>query len=802
MIVPLSWLKNYVDIDISAENLGEELTMAGLEVEAVEYRGKGIEDVIVAEIKEIAPHPDADRLSLCDVTDGENSYKIVCGATNMRSGDKVALATIGTNLPPTSKFPEGLKIKKTKIRGEVSEGMLCAENELGLSEESEGIMILPFETPLGATLTDALDVEDTIFEIGITPNRPDCLSIIGVAREVAAITGKELRYPDISLNDGGVDIKDIASVKIENKDACPRYSCRVINGVKIDSSPKWLESKLESCGIRAINNVVDITNFVLMECGQPLHAFDYDLLSENRIEVRLAEDSEEIQTLDGEKRKLTTDDLLICDGRKPVALAGVMGGANSEVNENTRNILLESAYFDPITVRKTSKRTGLRSESSYRFERGVDPNGVVIALDRAAALIAELAGGNVAEGVIDVYPNLIEPVEIKLSLEKVNRLLGAKIEEEKIKDILRSVEFEIVSFGDGYINIRIPTYRVDITREIDLIEEIGRLFGYNNISSVPPSVQMHADSVTVDGEVSSRLRHFFISQGFFEAINYSFENTSRLKLIGARSALELLNPLTTENSVMRTTLIIGLLDNIKLNQSRQVQDIKLFEIGKVFYPNSNGELPEERKKFTAVATGSKEPEVWKEGEFDFFDLKGVVCGAFDALSLNCALRFEEISDTKFLHHGKSSKIYLGSREIGFIGQLHPDFLEEFELEKKVYLLEINLDELFETYPGVSRVFTPLPKFPSVKRDLSLIVDRDISSGEILEKMKKVSNLVEDAWVFDVFEGENVQKGKKSVGVSMLLRARDKTLTDEEAKKVQKKALNKLNSVLGAELRSI
>jgi phenylalanyl-tRNA synthetase beta chain len=391
-------LREYVDFGINPEELADRLTMAGLEVEGIEYRGKGLENIVVAEILGMRPHPDATKLSLCDVSDGERSYAIVCGASNMKPGDKVALARIGTELPPGPKFPEGLTIKKAKIRGEASEGMLCAENEIGLGEESDGIMILPPSSKLGARLIDELGLSDVIFEINVTPNRPDCLSVVGIAREVAAILGTELKYPDFGVPESNEDINRLVKVELLDSQKCPRYTCRVINNVSIGPSPAWLKTRLESSGVRSINNVVDVTNYVLLELGQPLHAFDCDLIEERKIVVRAAGAGEIIKTLDGIERKLTPEDLLICDGKRPVALAGVMGGANTEVSEGTKNILLESAYFDPSAVRKTSRKTGLKSESSYRFERGGDPNGVTRALDRAAALIVELSGGQAAKG--------------------------------------------------------------------------------------------------------------------------------------------------------------------------------------------------------------------------------------------------------------------------------------------------------------------------------------------------------------------------------------------------------------------
>lgn len=802
MQVPLSWLKDYVDIDISPEELGEMLTMAGLELEALEYKAKCLDKVLVAQIKDISPHPNADRLSLCDVTDGANDYKIVCGATNMKSGDKVAFATIGANLPPSLKYPEGLEIKKTKIRGEVSEGMLCAEDELGLSEESEGIMILHDSFVLGSKLVDELDIEDVIFEIGITPNRPDCLSVLGIAREIAAILGKELKPPNFSLNESEGKISRLATVEIRDKVGCPRYSCRVIQDVKIVPSPTWLKTKLQAAEIRSINNVVDITNYVLLEFGQPLHAFDYDLLNDKKILVRLANDGEEIETLDSVKRTLTKEDLLICDAERPIALAGVMGGANSEVTQNTRNILLESAYFNPVRVRRTSKRTGLRSESSYRFERGVDPNGVTRALDRAAELIRDLGEGKLAKGNIDVYPQVIEPVEMQVSINKVNDILGTQIQFGEVIDILQSLDFEVLVSGEDKILVRVPTFRVDITREIDVIEEVGRLYGYNNVSLVAPTVEMFTDQTDPARLANSKLRDLFISNGFFEAVNYSFEYPELLHLFDDKRGLKLLNPLTVESSEMRTYLLAGLLKNIKLNLSRQVQEIRLFETGKVFYPKRKGQLPKEEKRFAAVATGRRQPEVWNSEEFDFFDLKSVLDRGMNVLSLGPKIRYEYEHDIKFLHPGKSSKIYLDGKDIGFIGELHPDYFEKFEIEKRVYVLEINLDEVVEKYSKIKFEFMPLSKVPSVRRDIALIVDQKVTAGEVLDQMKKVSDLVEKTWVFDVFQGKSVGEGKKSLGISMLLRSGRETLTDEEANKVQDIALNKLHSSLGAELRSI
>ena len=802
MLVPLSWLKEYVEIDIPPEELGEMLTMAGLELEDMHYRGKGLDDIVVARILEIEKHPNADRLRICVVTDGTNSCNVVCGADNMEVNDTVALAPIGAKLPPTEKFPEGLEVKETKIRGEVSEGMLCAENELGLSDESDGIMVLSRSLSLGSRLVDELFLDDEIFEIAITPNRPDCLSIFGIAREVASILGKKLKSAEFCVDESSTGTSKLVKININDPSGCPRYTCRVIEDVQIGPSPDWLKNRLQASGIRSINNVVDITNFVLLEFGQPLHAFDYDLLEEKSINVRFAKKEELLTILDGQERKLTKNDLVICDGDVPIALGGVMGGLNTEVSEKTRNVLLESAYFDPVTIRKTSKRTGFKSESSYRFERGVDPNNVVFALDRAAFLIVELTGGKLAKAAIDVYPSPIEPKEVNLSVSKVNEILGIEISSNEITDILKPLEFEVLEADNDKISLRIPTFRVDITREIDVIEEIGRLFGYNNISMASPSVEMLTDGVDYTRELILNLKHIFISSGFFEAINYSFEDPDLVQMFSTSETLDLLNPLTDGSSVMRTSILPGLIKDLKTNLSRQVSDIRLFEHGKVFLPKGKGQLPKEETRLSVVATGRRKLEVWNDGEFNFFDLKNVLNQVVESLSFQTRLKFVKNEKTNFLHPGKSSTIFADGIELGIIGELHPDYLDRLEIDKKVCLLDINVNVLAELYENYSYSFKSIPKFPSVRRDISFIVDKNVTAGEMIDKVSGVSYLVEDAWVFDVFEGDTLSEDKKSVGISILLRSKDKTLTDEDANAVQNLAISELSSSLGAELRSM
>lgn len=798
----LNWLKEYVKFSAPPEEIAEKLTMAGLEVESLERMGKGLEDLIVAEILEIRHHPNASKLALCDVTDGAKKYNIVCGAKNMKAGDRVVLARSGTALPPSAKFPEGMEIKTARIRGELSEGVLCAENEIGISEESEGIMILPQSSEPGSRLIDVLGLNDAVIEVGVTPNRPDCLSVIGIAREVAAISETGVHYPDLSVPEEGENIENLASVEVLDPDGCPRYSCRVITGVEIASSPEWLKARLEASGVRAINNVVDVTNLVLLEFGQPLHAFDYDLIEGGKIVVRAAQEGEIIETLDGTKRSLTGEDLLICNAVKPVAIAGVMGGGDTEISDNTKNILLESAYFNPVRVRRTSKRTNLKSESSYRFERGVDPNGAVKALDRAAELIRTLSGGKVAKGRIDVYPNPVEPKQVKLSIKRLNSVLGADIRAEKIKRIAEGLEFAMEDAGDGDFLFRAPTFRVDITREIDIIEEVARHYGYGKIPPTLPAVSMKTGAPKIEKAARDKVKNILSASGFMEAINYSFEDPEFLSLYAKEEPLRVLNPLTREGAAMRTNLVSGIIRNVALNLNRQNQDVRIFEVGKIYIPSGDG-LPREITKIAGAATGRRQPELWDKEEFDFFDMKGILERVFEAFDVARAAQFKTASEIGFLHPGKSAAVLINGEETGFLGELHPEFQERLEIPKRVCLFEIDLEKLVGFIKNTGMKFSPLPKFPSVRRDIALVVDDNVSAGEVVDEIRKLkSPLVEEAGVFDVFKGKSVEEGKKSVAVSLILRAPDKTLTDEEINEVQKRAINKLRSVLGGELRTI
>ena len=533
MLVSLKWLRDYVDVDAPAAELAERLTMAGLEVDALSEKGPAFRGVKVARILSLKPHPDSDHLSLCEVTTGESSYPVVCGAGNIRVGDTVPLAPVGAALPGD------LVIRRSRIRGEVSEGMLCSEEELGIGADASGIMILPSDLPLGGELGEVLNLGDAVLDISVTPNRADCLSIVGVAREWAAITGKKLRYPAADVVESDEDIREVTSVSILDSDLCPRYAARIIKNVRIGPSPLWIRQRLEAVGLRPINNIVDVTNFVMMELGQPLHAFDFRFLEEGRIVVRRSREGEPFISLDGKERVLSADTLLICDGVKPVAIGGVMGGLNSEISASTEVILLESAYFNPSSIRKTSRELAMGTDAAFRFERGIDPEGVIRALNRAARLIAEISGGTLCKGVIDQYPRRVETARrIPLRSRRVNDILGIAVPTEEIVRILESLEMKVEPLGEGRFEVTPPTCRVDIAREIDLIEEIIRLYGYDRVPETLPGISAMAGTGDGKRSVEGRLREIMTGAGYTEVINYSFISPDAVDRLGIGEADE------------------------------------------------------------------------------------------------------------------------------------------------------------------------------------------------------------------------------------------------------------------------
>ncbi len=717
MFVSLKWLRDYVEIDLAPQELADRLTMAGLEVDSIKDVRPEFKGVVVAKILAVKPHPNADKLSLCEITTGKATFPVVCGAKNINAGDVVPLAKVGALLPG------GYTIKSSKIRGEQSEGMLCSEEELGIGSDASGIMILPDDLSLGEDLASALDLEDTVFDVGITPNRSDCFSIIGIAREVAAITGKKLRYPDIRIEESGDDVRDVTAVDILHPDLCPRYSARVVKGVRIGPSPRWMRVRLESVGLRPISNVVDVTNFVMMEFGQPLHAFDFRYLEEGRIVVRGAREQEEFISLDGKSRLLKADTLMICDGVKPVAIAGIMGGLNSEIQDDTETVLLESAYFNPASIRRTAKALGMSTDAAIRFERGIDPEGVLRALDRAAQLVVETAGGKICRNFIDNYPKKIPSAkDIPLRVSRVKDILGTAVEAGEIKRILEGLEMAVTE-SQGRLLVTPPTARVDIGREIDLIEEVARIRGYESIPESIPPIPAQTGIRDRRKLLNGKIKAFFNGCGYSETINYSFTTPASADILGfkpgdeRRRFVRIKNPLTDDQSVMRTTLLYGLLQTMKSNGNNGCFDLRLFESGKIFIADTReGVQPREEEKIAALLTGSRYDDPWhSQGVLsDFYDLKGSVEHLFQMLKIE-GVGFKSAMDVSFLHPGRACRILIGGREAGVLGELHPEILERMDLKRKAVVFEMALGGLTEHFSDriVNREIQNFPIFTEV-----------------------------------------------------------------------------------------
>jgi len=801
MKVSLNWLKDYVEIPMEIKELINLLTNAGLEVEQTIFTGEGFEKIVVAEISSIRKHPNADRLSLVEVNTGQDRFSIVCGATNIREGQKVPLGLVGAHLP------NGAEIKRSKIRGETSEGMLCSEIELGLGQDATGIMILPTNFPLGVNLGEALGLKDTILDISITPNRPDCLCVIGVAREIAALTHQRLKYSPLSLSDKGEEIHQKTSVTILDPDLCPRYVARMIEEVKIGPSPHWMRNRLEKVGIRSINNVVDVTNFVMMEYGQPLHAFDFDLLEEGRIVVRRAKEGEEFITLDGVKRTLDGKMLMICDGVKPVAIAGVMGGLNSEIKDDTKIVLLESAYFNPMSNRRTSKELSLETEAAYRFGRGVDYGGCLSAANRAAQLIQELASGRVVEGVVDAYPIPIRPISIRLNVRKVRQVLGTEVSAKQARAYLEDLELDVRGEDEDILVVTPPSFRGDLEREIDLIEEIARIDGYEKIPLTLPKGPPSSEERNREFFLERKVMEILIQHGYYEVITYTFTSPTSWDFIGLipedprRRYLRILNPLTEDFSVLRTSLIPGLMETARYNVSRKNSNLKIFELKKVFFPQEGERLPKEVKYLGGLAMGLDRDSHWafSPRPIDFYDVKGCVEDLLESLGIK-EIKFKRIEDIPYLHPGKASKVLCGKEVLGVLGEVHPQVLSHYEIQGKAYLFEIDFEKMVQ-WAGEGKRFRALLKFPAVYRDLSLVVDEDLEVEKVAEAIWNFREpFIDEVNLFDVYRGAPILKGKKGVSYRIRYQASDRTLTDEEVNRYHEKVIFQLKEIFQVELR--
>ena len=808
MKVTLNWLKQYVDFNWSPEELTERLTMLGLEVEGVQKISAVFEGIVVAQVITRDKHPNADRLSVCRVNDGHGERQIVCGAQNFKAGDKVPLILPGASLPMKAGDKEPFTIKVGKIRGVESHGMMCSHEELGLDPESighkkeDGLLILREDAKVGQPFAKYLgrSGSDVVYDLEVTPNRPDLNSVIGIAREIAAVTGNALRVPTFNIQHSTFNVQDLVSVRLDDSEFCPRYTARVIKGVKVGPSPDWLRSALEKVGIRSISNVVDVTNYVMLESGQPLHAFDYHLIAKGAngkptIVVRRAAGDEKFKTLDNQERTLTNEMLLIADEQKGIALAGVMGGANTEINNDTKDVLIESAYFAPVNIRRTSKLLGLRSESSYRFERGADVGICDWASRRAAQLILETAGGQLAEGGVDVQPTAKAEKQITLHFAKSKDLLGVGISHQDQISFLTKLGLGLVKQEPGEATFSIPSWRVDLKREVDLIEEVGRLYGIDKIPSTPPRGALGANVFDSVYDQIGDVRRILTGLGLNEAQGQTLISNSEFQISNG-AAVALANPLSSDMDVLRPSLLPGLIHSLRHNLTRKNNDVALFEVGRVFTA-ANGQTKENRSVAIAL-TGQRAANFWSGGEreakFDAYDLKGLVEEMLEQFGLRGIV---------FGKRAESTALFLESADVtlGELGQLLPTLAKKYDLRDAVFLAEFNLDLLLARR-NATKAFKPLPQFPSSRRDVAMLVPEATTHETVLAAVKsaKAANLA-SVELFDVFRGKGVPDGQKSLAYAFTYRAADKTLTDAEVNAAHAKVLETLKIQLPAELRA-
>lgn len=798
MLVSLKWLRELIDLPESVDELADKLDLSGTAVESIRTVGAGLEGVVVGRITKIEPHPNADKLTFCQVDVGERTAGIVCGAPNIAEGQLVPVALVGAVLP------NGTAIGAAKIRGVASEGMMCAEDELGLGEDHSGIMILEDDLTAGTPLAEALELADTILELEITPNRPDCLSMIGIAREAAAIIAGSYRRPEASLEETSRSAAEAVTVKIDDPDLCPRYCARVIENVKIGPSPRWMQERLIAAGVRPISNIVDVTNYVMMECGQPLHAFDHDKVAEHTIIVRRARHGEDLMTLDGVDRQLSEDMLLICDPSGPVALAGVMGGASTEVSDSTTTVLLEGANFEPRSISRTSRTLGLLSEASLRFERGVDVDGLYYSLDRAAQLMAETSEGRVLAGIVDEYPRPSERRTIPLRPERVNAVVGVDLAPDRMARILGRLELEVSTGPKGRMEVTIPTFRPDLEREIDLIEEIARLHGFNEVSSTLPASRGKHGKLSREQKIERVVQRSLQASGLFEAITYSFIDPAQIEAlrlpVDAQSLVHLENPLSAEQSVLRPSLLPGLIASLRGNINRGTESVALCEIGGVFVA-AGAKQPEETKRIGVVATGPVAEAAWysRPADADFFNAKGIVEAMMDAAGVTDWSLSGALHPT--YHPSRCTALACGGAQVGFIGELHPEIQHALDIPCAVALVEVDLAPIAAAVSDV-RPFAEVARHPAVRIDLALVVDEQVPAGEVERVIVQTGgSLLEKALLFDVYRGEQVEAARKSLAFELVFRADDRTLTDEEVAAVRDRIVARLGRESGATVRA-
>lgn len=802
MKISYNWLKEYINLTVNPDQTAEILTDIGLEVEGIErfetVKG-GLEGVVIGEIKAIVPHPNADRLQLTKVDVGHSELlDIVCGAPNVAEGQKVVVALVGCTLYPDER---GFKIKKSKIRGEVSEGMLCAEDELGLGESHDGIMVLDSLAKVGMPAADYFQLEsDTVFEIGLTPNRIDAASHFGVARDLAAYFNQEEetkicrpKTSNIAKAEKQLEIE----VEVKNKEACPRYSGIVINNLEVKPSPDWLQNRLKAIGLKPINNVVDATNYIMHEIGQPLHAFDYDKIEGKKVIVQTLSDKTKFTTLDEVERELSSEDLMICNEKGGMCIAGVFGGIQSGVTEKTKSIFLESAYFNPVFVRKTAKRHGLNTDASFRYERGADPNITVFALERAVQLLKELAGGELSSELIDIYPTPIEDFLVEFNYKNCERLIGFKIDNKRIKNIIQGLDIKVLHESKEGLRLQVPAYRVDVQREVDVIEEVLRIYGYNRIP-LPEQMKLSIQNQPKKepSKIENIIANFLSSNGFNEAFNNSLTNPS---LYDEQDDLvNMLNPLSKETEVMRKSMLYGGLEAIAYNQNRKRKDLKLYEFGKTYRKVEDGF--EETKRLALWMSGNQQAENWqsKAKEVDFYDLKAISIQLLERLGIS---KYKAKSVKSTSPFSMEMDFLKGKKVIARLGKLSAKELQKFDVKEEVYFAEFNWSLVLDMLQVEAVQHKAVSKFPSVRRDLALLIDDGVQFSQIEEVAKSTERkLLKSMNLFDVYEGKNLAEGKKSYAVSFMFQDEQKTLTDKQIDKVMERLIDSLKKELNAELR--
>jgi len=802
MKISYNWLKEYVNTDLPAEKVADILTDIGLEVEGLEkvesVKG-GLKGVLIGEVKSVTAHPNADRLKLTKVDVGHaDLLDIVCGAPNVAVGQKVPVALVGSVLYIDDKE---LKIKRSKIRGEVSEGMLCAEDELGLGSSHDGIMILDSDAKVGEELATYLKLEaDEVFEIGLTPNRVDAASHYGVARDLAAFLNMqddvEAKLPEV--NDFKVDHQDLKiDLKIEDQGACPRYSALTFTDVKVADSPDWLKRRLIAIGLKPINNVVDITNFILHEIGQPLHAFDASKIEGKEVIVKTLKEGSKFTTLDEIERELSGDELMICNRKSGMCMAGVFGGVDSGVNESTTSVFLESAYFNPVSIRKTAKYHGLNTDASFRYERGADPNITVYALKRAAQLFKAICGAKVASELVDIYPDPIDDFLVELDYERCDQLIGMNLHRSAIKTILQNLEIKILNESKKGLRLQVPAYRVDVQREVDVIEEIIRIYGLNAIpmpEQMRSSMNPLADRTALKAE--EKIANALAAQEFREILNNSLTNPEHY--VKKEHLVSMINPLSKELEVMRQSMLFGGLSAINWNLNRKRGNLRFFEFGKVYFQPSQGQY-EESRKLGLWLCGDRTEESWqaKTESFNFFDLKAICLEVLESLGLQ-RVKTSELKSEEWVY---GVELLKGKRSLCRIGKVSSSILERFEIEDEVFFAEFDWENVIALIPKAGIKFNPIPKFPSVRRDLALLIDKSVSFEEIRNLAKGVENTyLKEVNLFDVYEGNNLEKGKQSYGVSFTFQDKSKTMTDQHVDKIMDRLIQRFKQELGAELR--